>query len=94
MAKKKRVIHYRSYSHFSFPCCQKEMQRHIDSSTETREAFGGVSTGYRMVLNYTTPSPQTRADLRQVTCPECWRNILAMALSFKEPVKAFITGPD
>jgi hypothetical protein len=89
MAKKKpekREVHFSSYGvgGLRFECCNKEWRKHIASKNETRERFSGVSSGYRTVLTYSVPTPKVRANLRQVTCPECWKNILAMAVMFAE----------
>ncbi len=36
----------------------------------------------RAYLDNNKPKPQCRTSLNQVTCPECWRNILDMAVEF------------
>ena len=74
MAKKKRVVHFASYGcgGLVFSCYAKEIASHLASSNG--EYF----------VKYSKPDPLRRADLRQVTCPECWQNIQEMAVAFSD----------
>ena len=80
----KRFTHYQSYSHFGFDCLSRECKAYVNSKIEHKERFSDISSGFRTVTKHTKPQPTVRADLRQVTCPECWKNILSMAIAFAD----------
>lgn len=74
MAKKKRVVHFVSYGMggLVFDCYRKKYQEHIRSSNG------------QYFAKYSKPEPLRHADLRKITCPECWKNILRMAVEFAD----------
>jgi len=68
------LVHYSSHGSggLVFDCWREAYEQHAASQDPTKPEA-------ERWQHYTVPPPQTRTDLRKVTCPRCWAEIQKMA---------------